>query len=115
MRPSVLAAGGDPAGRWTEWDVSTALSLTAYEASLCGGCGHPADESMSIEADLNNRDGKWHYEVPLPVICHACAAMDKRSEDYREHPQPSTLRFRAVRVDDVDPADDPSDPDESEV
>lgn len=90
----------DPGSRWTEHDRGLALSLALYEAGLCSGCGQPADEAMSTEADPNNRDGRWHYEVGPPHRCHACTALDRQAETYRESPAPSALRFRAVKIDD---------------
>lgn len=96
----MLRGQRDPGSRWTEHDTSLAVALTVYEQSLCSGCGQPAHESMSADADPGNRDGLWHYEVDLPVRCHACTALDEAAKPYQDVPAPSALRFLPVKIDD---------------
>ena len=54
---------------FSEDDTNGAFALLAYEDSLCAGCGHPAEESMS-------RDAEGTYTAHLR-ICHACAEIDR--------------------------------------
>lgn len=67
-----------------------AQALTAYEAMLCSGCGHPVHLSMDIE-----NDGRW--KSPEPMRCHACTAIQERvkgaiNENTRA---PQALKFHA--------------------
>jgi hypothetical protein len=75
------------------------VALTLHEATLCAGCGHPVEESMSAEADPGNQDRLWHYEAPLPHRCHACTAIEVQQAAYVEAENPRALRFSAVRID----------------
>ena len=101
--PLSVLRGAPPGGRWTEHDRSLAVALTLHEATLCTGCGQPAEETTSPEADPSNRAGAWHYEVPDPHRCHACTAVADRQDEMAESGTlhaAHALRYRAVRIDD---------------
>ena len=53
---------------WLDDDIESALGWMDYLASLCGGCGNPASETMDPDAD-------GAYES-VPLTCFACAARD---------------------------------------
>lgn len=51
-----------------------ALALTAYEASLCGGCGLPYSKT---HGDHN----LGRYMADTDNICHGCEPLDALRED----------------------------------
>lgn len=63
---------------WTEEDLGWALAQDAEDAERCQ-CGHPLSETTDPDAE-------GEYEAPLPTRCHACTALEKRREEYRESP-----------------------------
>ncbi|MBX6166288.1 MAG: hypothetical protein IRY84_01385 [Thermobispora bispora] len=64
---------------WTEDDLAWALAQRAEDAERCSGCGLPLSETTDPDAE-------GEYEAPLPTRCHACTALEKRREEYRESP-----------------------------
>lgn len=77
-----------PGDRWTVKDRLLALALQGYEDDLCE-CGHPRSESM-------DPDNEGRYSAPPPSRCHACTAIERRSEQYKEAKAPRALRFAAI-------------------
>lgn len=63
---------------WTDPDRVMAMALTAFEASLCSGCGLPT----SI-AHGDDNVGRW--EVDPETICHGCAALESFRESNKDH------------------------------
>ncbi len=102
----VIGSVTDP--DWTDDDRDLALALLAYEASLCGGCGHPLAETTRPEAEDT-------YQGDL-IRCHRCTAAEQVAEQYRGNPQPGSLRYsarpRQPHQHDEHPTDptDPTDP-----
>lgn len=99
----VIGSVTDP--DWTDDDRDLALALLAYEAGLCHGCGHPLAETTDPNAEET-------YQGDL-VRCHRCTAAEQVAEQYRENPQPGSLRYsarpRAPHQHDDDPPE-PTDP-----
>ena len=54
---------------------------------------------MSPAADPRNRESTHHYESPLPMVCHACEAVETRVAEYEDHASAKALRFRAIKID----------------
>lgn len=77
-----------PADRWTHKDRLLALALQGFEDDLCE-CGHPRAESM----DPAN---EGRYSAPAPSRCHACTAIEKKAEQYKDAKAPRALRFSAL-------------------
>ena len=98
----VIGSVTDP--DWTDDDRDLALALLAYEASLCNGCGHPLAETTAPEAEET-------YQGDL-VRCHRCTAAEQVAEQYRENPQPGSLRYSARPRPPHQHDDDPTDPPE---
>lgn len=61
------------------------LALTAYEDSLCGGCGQPKDRAYNPDMD------GW-YEARADIQCASCAAMDRHREETKK-PEPGTKSY----------------------
>lgn len=78
---------------FTEDDMQAALEWQVEDALTCS-CGQPIDESTAVGADDD-------YEAEL-LVCHACAAMDRKERIFRESQSPVTdgLKRRAHRVED---------------
>ena len=53
---------------------------------------------MSPDADPGNRESTHHYESPLPLICHACQAVETRVAEYEDHAAAKAMRFRAIKI-----------------
>lgn len=69
---------------WSADDRMAALELAGYEASLCGGCQHPLDETTRPE-------NEYAYRAGLPIRCHRCTAMAMASDKAQSLPHPSAL------------------------
>ncbi len=78
---------------FTEEDMQSALEWQAEDRNTCS-CGQPIDESTAVGADDN-------YEAEL-VVCHGCAAMDRKERAFRESQSPVTdgLKRRVFPVED---------------
>lgn len=73
---------------WTEEDRAWAQALRAHESRLCGGCGEHLEEST-------DPDVSW--EAPLPVVCFACRALEKRRAEYQKPDVEPGHLFRVVK------------------
>jgi len=60
------------------------IAFVDYQGSI-HECGHPLDETTSIEADRDNINGEYYYEAGLPIRCHACTAIARKQKEYPEH------------------------------
>ena len=106
MPLSVLRGARAPQDTWTEHDRTTATALTLYEAALCSGCGHPLTETTGPDVyHAGNRDGTYWFEAPDPVVCHGCAALHTKRDEYKDVDDVASYRFRAVKATDDDPAE----------
>lgn len=91
MPLSVFRGQRRPGDAWTHHDRTLALALSAFEADLCSGCGHPMDESM-------DPDNERAYFAPAPHRCHACTAIAVKTDEYIEVPHyTNVLRFNAEK------------------
>ena len=95
---STIRGTGD--GVWSDVDRLLAEALTMYEAALCDGCGQPLHESTSPDADPDNRSSSMRYEVPPPMRCFACTALDSAVKPYTgdKVQAPTALHFHATRT-----------------
>jgi len=82
-----VVAPGEPA--WTQEDTDLALALTAMEAEVCDGCGHPRSESM-------DRDAEFAYGAEA-MRCHACAARDRKARSMGETFDTAGIRWLVTR------------------
>lgn len=75
---------------WDEDDMAFALAWTEHEATLCGGCGRPLDETT--------REGHHQAYVGSLLVCHACAEGDRTLEALRkqEGAEMAGVRVRVV-------------------
>lgn len=96
----VIGSVTDP--DWTDDDRDLALALLTYEAGLCNGCGHPLKETTAPEAEET-------YQGDL-VRCHRCTAAEQVAEQYRDNPQPGSLRYSARPRQPHQHDDDPPEP-----
>lgn len=67
-------------GVWLDADRVMALALTAYEESLCSGCGMPAH---LVRGDENV--GRHTVEE---TICHGCEDLESARQDSSRQPYP---------------------------
>lgn len=89
--------------REPEWDgESYALmaALAEVEHTACSGCGEPLEESMSPDADPDNREGTHRYEVGAPYRCFACDARERKVREFADAGGQVTqaLRWPVTRV-----------------
>lgn len=94
-------------GKWSERDLLLSLALTAYEDSLCSGCGQPKDVAFNPDAEgwLEARE----------VVCAGCAARHRHGQArkdpvagakvYVEDIRPPGLELRAWSLPSAAPAD----------
>lgn len=87
-----------------EWDADEQALRLAYledKADRCSGCGQPISESAHHDADPNNPDRKYMYQVSNPIVCHSCRAKDQAITRWRKQPHLKDLNINAVtrRVD----------------
>lgn len=61
-----------------------------YEASLCGGCGHPREESFS--------EGNFEKYTAVALQCHACAARDHKSSTLAQGDGDTSGMYYAVEL-----------------
>lgn len=61
---------------WTDEDIDAALAWADDEALRCTGCGRHRDETMA-----EGQDQAYESE---PVVCHACAAVDRARKAWSE-------------------------------
>lgn len=82
--------------REPEFTPTERAALLAYVAhrNNIGQYGENLDEAMSPDADLNNRDAKFHY-VATSARNHAAAAVDRtRAEFEKKYPDDPMYGFR---------------------
>lgn len=85
-----------PEVEWTPEQQGWALALAEYEASLCEGCNHDLEETLSTEAE--------DWVIPPPVRCAVCTRLaqeiHERAKENEKRPgggHMHALRYRAVR------------------
>jgi hypothetical protein len=66
------------------------IAYDQHEASLCGGCGLPAEETFDIDNTFAYTAERWE--------CHACIAKDKAAREFaKDDHLTSGHRFIPVR------------------
>jgi hypothetical protein len=68
--------GAGKPGKWSDRDLLLSMALTAYEESLCSGCGQPKDEAY-------NPDAEGWYEAH-EVTCAGCKAQQDHGNGKKE-------------------------------
>ena len=75
-----------PGDAWSPRDWALAQAAKRLDRMMCKVCGTPL--WLAYDPDLEMR-----WRAGLPYRCHPCTAVERRSEEYRESPQPGALRF----------------------
>jgi hypothetical protein len=86
-----------PEAEWSPTELGWMIALARYEASICEGCGHPLEETLSTEAE--------DWRALSPLRCAVCTRMamqhdeyaDVKSKDPKPTPHMQALRWRVVR------------------
>jgi hypothetical protein len=76
---------------WTAQDLAEAMALLKVEADTCSGCGEPLSESTDPEASGG-------YDVDDPIVCFACAPLNKAREYYAKHGMDRGVFFEVKRT-----------------
>lgn len=78
--PHTVLRGRRDDGAWSDVDRMLAMALTAYEDSVCPGCGQPLSTA-------HGDDNVGRFEV-VEDICHGCEALEANRESNKDNHYP---------------------------